>query len=288
MEIVVRVPGSCGELVQGWADGQPFLGTCPIDKYTIVEVSSGFSGQYGLGEKSQLALSLTLSRLGKKEFPYGIRLTSELPRGKGMASSSADIAAVVVAVMEAFGRPWNAQLIMEIATAIEPTDGVFCPGIVLMNHITGRVLANYHGLPALRAAVFDLGGKVNTCDFHAQENIDMSKIDRQVMGEILTAFREAMTGQDGAALARAATKSAFLNQANLYKQELTALWQAGREAGALGVNAAHSGTVLGLWWPAELGAEAVTGQAEKIARQTAVKFMGLAQLRAGGVEVRRP
>ena len=288
MEIVVRVPGSCGELVQGWADGQPFLGTCPIDKYTTVEVSSGFSGQYGLGEKSQLALSLTLSRLGKKEFPYGIRLTSELPRGKGMASSSADIAAVVVAVMEAFGQPWNAQLIMEIATTIEPTDGVFCPGIVLMNHITGRVLANYHGLPALRAAVFDLGGTVNTCDFHAQENIDMSKIDHQVMGEMLTAFREAMTGQDGAALARAATKSAFLNQANLYKQELTALWQAGREAGALGVNAAHSGTVLGLWWPAELGAEAVTGQAEKIARQTAVKFMGLAQLRAGGVEVRRP
>ena len=288
MEIVVRVPGSCGELVQGWADGQPFLGTCPIDKYTTVEVSSGFSGQYGLGEKSQLALSLVLSRLGKKEFPYGIKLTSELPRGKGMASSSADIAAVVVAVMEAFGQPWNAQLIMEIATAIEPTDGVFCQGIVLMNHITGRVLASYHGLPALRAAVFDLGGTVNTCDFHAQENIDMSKIDRQVMGEMLTAFREAMTGQDGAALARAATKSAFLNQANLYKQELTALWQAGREAGALGVNAAHSGTVLGLWWPAELGAEAVTGQAEKIARQTAVKFMGLAQLRAGGVEVRRP
>ena len=288
MEIVVRVPGSCGELVQGWADGQPFLGTCPIDKYTTVEVSSGFSGQYGLGEKSQLALSLVLSRLGRKEFPYGIKLTSELPRGKGMASSSADIAAVIVAVMEAFGQPWNAQLIMEIATAIEPTDGVFCPGIVLMNHITGRVLASYHGLPALRAAVFDLGGTVNTCDFHAQENIDLSKIDRQVMGEMLTAFREAMTGQDGAALARAATKSALLNQANLYKQELTALWQAGREAGALGVNAAHSGTVLGLWWPAELGAEAVTCQAEKIARQTAVKFMGLAQLRAGGVEVRRP
>ena len=284
----MRVPGSCGELVQGWADGQPFLGTCPIDKYTTVEVSSGFSGQYGLGEKSQLALSLVLSRLGRKEFPYGIKLTSELPRGKGMASSSADIAAVVVAVMEAFGRPWNAQFIMEIATAIEPTDGVFCQGIVLMNHITGQVLASYQRLPALRAAVFDLGGTVNTCDFHAQENIDMSKIDRQVMGEMLTAFREAMTGQDGAALARAATKSAFLNQANLYKQELTALWQAGREAGALGINAAHSGTVLGLWWPAELGAEAVTGQAEKIARQTAVKFMGLAQLRAGGVEVRRP
>ena len=284
----MRVPGSCGELVQGWADGQPFLGTCPIDKYTTVEVSSGFSGRHGLGEKSQLALSLILSRLGEKEFPYGIRLTSELPQGKGMASSSADIAAVVVAVMETLGKPWNTQLIMEIATAIEPTDGVFCQGIVLMNHITGQVLASYHGLPALRAAVFDLGGTVNTCDFHAQENIDMSKVDRQVMGEMLTAFREAMAGQDGEALARAATKSAFLNQDNLYKQELSALWQAGKKAGALGVNVAHSGTVLGLWWPAKVSAEVLNRQVEEIARQTAVKFMGLAQLRAGGVEVRRP
>ncbi|MBQ1417237.1 MAG: GHMP kinase, partial [Selenomonas sp.] len=181
MKIVVRVPGSCGELVQGWSEGNPFLGTCPINKYTTVEVSSDFSGRYGLGEKSLLALSLTLSRLGKTDFPYGIRLTSELPRGKGMASSSADIAAVVVAVMEILGQPWTEQFIMDIATAIEPTDGVFCPGIVLMNHITGQVLAGYRQVPALQAAVFDLGGTVNTCELHAQVIVDKSKIDSQAM-----------------------------------------------------------------------------------------------------------
>ena len=43
MEIVVRVPGSCGELVQGFAGGEPFLGTCPIDRYTTVQVSDTFS-----------------------------------------------------------------------------------------------------------------------------------------------------------------------------------------------------------------------------------------------------
>ena len=287
MKIVVRVPGSCGELVQGWSEGSPFLGTCPINKYTTVEVSSDFSGRYGLGEKSLLALSLTLSRLGKTDFPYGIRLTSELPRGKGMASSSADIAAVVVAVMEILGQPWTEQFIMDIATAIEPTDGVFCPGIVLMNHITGQVLAGYRQVPALQAAVFDLGGTVNTCELHTQVIVDKSKIDSQAMAAMLAVFREAMTAQDGAALARAATQSAFLNQDNLYKQELTALWQLGKAAGALGVNVAHSGTVIGLWWPAQTGQEEISRQAEDIARQLAVSFRGIVQLRPGGVEVRR-
>lgn len=287
MEIVVRVPGSCGELVQGWSAGAPFLGTCPIDKYTTVLVSDAFTDLRGLGEKSQHALAMTLSKVGRQDFPYGLQLTSELPKGKGMASSSADIAAVVVAVMAALHQPWHEQFIMEIATAIEPTDGIFCPGIVLMNHITGQVLASYQSMPALRVALFDIGGTVNTCDFHAQEKIDLSNTYCKTMTQMLAAFDKAMKVQDEAALAQVVTQSAFLNQDNLYKQELPALWQLGQAAGALGVNVAHSGTVIGLWWP-EMQSEAfISQQAGQIARQLHVKYTGLARLRAGGVEVRR-
>ncbi len=287
MEILVRVPGSCGELVQGWAEGEPFLVTCPIDKYTTVEVSSDFSGQYGLGKKSQMALSLTLLRLGKTEFPYGIRLTSELSQGKGMSSSSADIAAVVAAVMEAFCQPWSAQLIMEIATSIEPTDGVFCQGIVLMNHITGYVMTCYKSVPALSVAIFDIGGMVDTCEFHAQRRTEKGMYSSEAMSRMLTDFRAAMDAQDEVAVSRVATQSAFFNQDNLYKKELAALWERGKEAGALGVNVAHSGTVIGLWWPCQADKKEIIQWAEQSARYLSLKFMGLAQLQAGGVEVRR-
>lgn len=281
MDLMVRVPGSCGELVQGFAHGEPFLGTCPIDRYTTVEVSDRFSGWTGLGEKSLRALQLTLSCLGEREFPYGLRLISDLPQGKGMASSSADIAAVTVAVLEAFNQPWSPEFLMKIAVQIEPTDGVFCPGIVLMNHVNGKVLAGFRQVPALCTAIFDMGGTVDTCAFHQQ---DKKTADTE---NLLVEFQQAMAVGDAESIAQTATKSAFCNQKILYKEELVRLWQLGQAAGACGVNAAHSGTVLGLWWSTETAEEKISVQAEQIAQAVGVKFLGIAHLRPGGVEVSR-
>ncbi|MCR5756909.1 MAG: GHMP kinase [Selenomonas sp.] len=281
MDLMVRVPGSCGEFVQGVAQGKPFLGTCPIDWYTQVEVSGRFSGVIGLGEKSQKAMELTLKYIGERDFPWGVRLTSELPRGKGMASSSADIAAIVVAVMETFHQPWSDAFIMEIAAQIEPTDGIFCPGIVLMDHIKGKVWASFSEVPALRAAIFDLGGTVDTCAFHLLEK---HRTDRE---DLFQAFQRVMlSGQIEKAI-QLATKSAFLNQEILYKEKLARLWQLGQQAGAEGINAAHSGTVLGLWWKSDMAVDKISQQAEQIAQALAIRFMGLANLRSGGVEVSR-
>ena len=84
-EVTVRVPGSCGELLQGWHAGEPFLVTCPIARYTTVRASATLQGLVGLGEKSRRALQLYLRGAGIEKLPFGMRLTSELPRGKGMA-----------------------------------------------------------------------------------------------------------------------------------------------------------------------------------------------------------
>ena len=158
----MRVPGSCGELAQGVHKGKPYLVTCPIDAYTTVWVSDSWQGQAGLGEKSCLALKLTLDFLGKTSFPYGIRLESELPHGKGMASSSADIAAVSAAAAAALGKRLSPEEIFRIATAIEPTDPVFFPGHVCANQQDGSIYAEYADWPQLKIAIFDTGGTVDT------------------------------------------------------------------------------------------------------------------------------
>jgi len=281
MDLTVRVPGSCGEFVQGVVQGEPFLGTCPIDRYTTVEISDRFAGLTGLGEKSQQALNRTLACLGEKALPWGVRLTSDLPQGKGMASSSADIAATIVAVMETFHQPWTASFIMEIATEIEPTDGIFCPGIVLMNQVSGRIRASFSKLPALRVAIFDMGGTVDTCSFHRQEK------ESEDTDSLFAGFQQAMMSGRWEELTLIATQSAFRNQALLYKKELAQLWQLGKMAGACGINAAHSGTVLGLWWNTAMGGDKIRLKADQIAQTVGVKFMGLANLRPGGVEVSR-
>ena len=94
MTITVKMRGTCGELAQGFYRGEPLLITCPIEKFSTATVSDEFTGFEGLGSKSRAMLCKVLKFLGAAEFKFGVRLTSELPRGKGMASSSADMAAV--------------------------------------------------------------------------------------------------------------------------------------------------------------------------------------------------
>lgn len=246
MEITVRVPGSCGELLQGQMQGKPFLVTCPIHCYTVARVSDHICGIHGLGRKSLLALKRTLLSLGKQEFPWGMMLESELPQGKGMASSSADIAATIAAVSLAFGcRPHPAE-IMRIAADIEPTDAVFCPDVVRINHITGEILADYQGLPAFRISVYDTGGEVDTIRYHDQMDGRMMEQD---LTEALALFEKGFCRKDAAAIARAATWSSRNNQKLLFKEGLEELWALARVQGALGVNVAHSGTVIGVLWP---------------------------------------
>src|SRR5712692_8205418 len=38
MKAKIRVPGTCGEFVQGMLDGRHFLVSCPIDLYSTVSV----------------------------------------------------------------------------------------------------------------------------------------------------------------------------------------------------------------------------------------------------------
>ena len=55
----------------------------------------------GLGKKAELALKTTVSYMGFDNFPLGLALESQLPTGKGMAASTADIVAVIQAVSAA-------------------------------------------------------------------------------------------------------------------------------------------------------------------------------------------
>lgn len=277
MEIRVYVPGSCGELVQGIYKGEPYLVTCPIEIYTEVVVSDSFKGHKGLGEKSLRALELVLNYLGIKKFPYGIRLTSMLPHGKGMASSSADIAAVCAGASAALGRKLTSGEIFKIAVAIEPTDPVFFSGLICANQFEGRVYNQYHNFPRLRISIFDTGGKVDTISFH--------QCARQVEADMPPpVFVSKSLPEMERQLTDAATASAFANEARLHKPCLKELVELSRQKGALGVNAAHSGTVLGVLWPEAMKIEMINDASAYIESQLPqLKLLCQTKLTCGGV-----
>ena len=229
MTIAVKMRGTCGEFAQGFFRGEPILITCPIEKFSAVVVSDEFAGVEGLGSKSLKIFDNVLKFFGVKDFKFGVRLTSELPRGKGMASSSADMAAIAQAVALSLGKNFSPEELGKLCAQIEPTDGIFYAGVVAMNPLTGRLVKNIRAREKFQIAIFDYGGEVDTLAFNRRGDFQFPKLDDEINFALVK-------------------NSALANQKILVKKNLEQLMNFAEDLGAVAVNVAHSGTVAGIFF----------------------------------------
>lgn len=287
MTATVRAPGSCGELVQGTLDGVNFLITCPVDLHTEVTVTPGVSGPSAAGEKTVAAVLRTWEYLGVACEPFTVAVHSDLPQGKGMASSSADIAAACQAAALAAGRRLTADEIADIALAIEPTDGIFFPGIVMFDHVRGLTRRPLGSPPPMSVLVFDAGGRIDTLEFNRRT--DLAALNAAKEHEVRRAVdlvSRGLAAGDCALIGQAATISAFANQAILAKPALPDVIAIAHRHGAVGVNTAHSGTVLGILFPGRpTPAAAEACRADVVRACPALRFLCLTSLISGGLTV---
>ena len=247
-----RAPGSCGELAQGMLDGGYFLVSCPIDMYSTatVEISHG-SGRVNAphdAPKSRRAVELTLARSGRRDVDAHLILSSPLPSGKGMASSTADVSASITATASAISpcAEISPNEIASIALRIEPSDSVMFPGIALLDHKSGSMMRALGAPPPMRVVVLDFGGNVDTLAFNGiNRDRALNRLEAQ-FSEALSLIEAGIRAGNPAAIGEGATLSATANQRLLYKPQFDAVLRLAEEVGAVGVNAAHSGTVLGM------------------------------------------
>ena len=232
MTFTIKMRGTCGELAQGFFRGEPILITCPIEKFSTAIVSDEFAGVDGLGSKSKKILGNVLKIFGVQDFKFGVRLTSQLPRGKGMASSSADMAAVAQAVALSLGKKFSPEELGKLCAQIEPTDGIFFGGVVAMNPLTGRLVKKIRAREKFQIAVFDYGGEVDTIKFNRRSDFVFPKLDDEINFELIK-------------------NSALANQKILFKRGLEELMNFAKNLGAVAVNVAHSGTVAGIFFHAD-------------------------------------
>ena len=249
---IARAPGSCGELAQGMLDGNYFLVSCPIDMYSTatVEISPG-SGHVTAppdAPKSRRAVELALARSDRRDVDARLTLSSPIPRGKGMASSTADISASIAATVSAVrpGAEISPDEIASIALRIEPSDSVMLPGIALLDHKSGSMMRTLGAPPPMRVVVLDFGGNVDTLAFNGvNRDRALNRLEAQ-FGEALSLIEAGIRANNPAPIGEGATLSAIANQQLLYKPQLDTVLRLAEEVGAVGVNAAHSGTVLGM------------------------------------------
>ena len=243
-------PGTCGELAQGELDGATAMVTCPIDlgSTATVELSDGteFVDGPAHAPKARRAVALTLEYLGRRDLDARLNLETSLPRAKGMASSTADVAAAIGATAAALSKSIDPQQQAELALAVEPSDGVMLPGIALFDHRGGRIARSLGQPPAMRVLALEFGDEIDTRAFNAVDRRAELRSHATQFREALDLITAGLTECDARPIGEGATLSSLANQAVLPKPQLSSALDLGRAAGAVGVNVAHSGTVLGL------------------------------------------
>ncbi|MDE2869375.1 MAG: GHMP kinase [Chloroflexota bacterium] len=248
-------PGTCGELAQGHLDGIAAMVTCPIDlgATATVDVVIGTGRVHAPvgARKARRAVELALAALERPDLDAWLRLESSLPRSKGMASSTADVTSAIVATATALGATLSPRQQADLALAVEPSDGVMLPGIALFDHLGGRIARTLGPPPPMRVLVLELAGGVDTEAFNAGTRANGVYDDDDRFREALDLIAAGLANGDPRQIGEGATLSSQLNQGVLPKLRLPDAMKLGRDAGALGVNVAHSGTVIGLLFEAD-------------------------------------
>ncbi len=248
--LYMKAPGTCGELMQGVIDEQDFLVNCPINLFSYATVQTiTNAGLYIQNSHRYTKIRDTIT-LAAHEFEFDLShqlvIHSDIPRGKGMASSSADVTVAFETVLRCCDVALTDEVFARIVTEIEPSDCVHFPGIVHVNHLTGQLFESMPAPRGMSILVVDCGGQIDTIEFDRLRAHKLYRNHQPYLREALRLLKIGLHNGDLAAVAEAATRSAQLNQQIHYKPQFEELLAVSRTIGALGVNCAHSGTVLGV------------------------------------------
>ena len=231
-------------------EGIHFLVTCPVDFYSRVKVDL-YSDGPGVEapedcDKAAAAVRRTLSSLKNAKVRAKITINNPIPRGKGMASSTADLAAAIAATGLALGEELSPYQIAQIALSIEPTDGIMIPGVALFDHRAGIIRESLGPPPPMEIVALDLGGTVDTVQFNMVDRFQRwQSVDEQT-AEALRLLRLGIANEDPALVGQGASISADASQTVLAKPRLAEVREFAESVGAVGVNVGHSGTIMGV------------------------------------------
>ena len=248
---VGRCFGTFGELLQGVLpdQGREFLITLPITQYSTVTFTM-LAGSHDVrvfpshkGKSRRLAEKLI--QILNLEAGGLLHVQSELPEGKGQASSSADMVATALAIQSASNLSLSPAVLARVMSSIEPSDGVMYQGFVSFYRREGKLRKFLGYLPSLTIIALDEGGQVDTIGFDKRPK-PFSQVRRTEYENLLFEGEEAVARGDLRSLGEVATRSAIMNQEVLYKAHLNLLLELRERYDALGVVIAHSGTHLGL------------------------------------------
>lgn len=199
--------------------------------------------------KACMAAKLTLAYSGLTDYGGHLVVHSNVPVGWGLGSSTTDVTSAIRAVADAADIVLTPATIAEIAVQAEiASDSImFDQNVILFAHRDAKVLEDFGApLPSFEIVSINTGTSPNGIDTLGLKLPDYDCSEIGTFRVLRALIRSAVSRQDRYLLSCVATASARINQRYLSKPLFDNLEKICEESGALGLQVAHSGTMVGL------------------------------------------
>ncbi|MEM5461944.1 GHMP kinase [Paraburkholderia phytofirmans] len=250
--------GHHGELLQGVFEGDGGslhrgLVSLPC-RHLVSKARFVANGHVGVSvmpqrcEKARRAAELALDRFSPARANGQLTIETNIPIGRGMGSSTADVLSSILAVFDYLQiQPkfeWVMQIAVNAETACDST--LFSPAVTLFAQREGFVIEAFrNSLPRIDLISIDTvaAEDVNTVELKPAA---YNQIEIETFRSLRAGLRNAIEMSDIYLLGRVATASTRINNRFLENPDLDRIEAIGARRGAVGLQASHSGTVLGL------------------------------------------
>jgi L-threonine kinase len=273
------VTGKVGEWLQGTDENGgpivfPFTTTSsPFRTVTTIEPARHLSivaepHSISSKQKTELAVQEMANTCGfAADCPYRITIWNSPPAGKGLGSSSVDIASALLAIKHHRNIDVSEATLFQIMCRVERSDFLFRPDLIIAtNPVRGR---------------FSIVGNAPCCVLVAWDTAPQERIDTEAVHHLDVARRRfsreyqdlcsLMETNDPAALFHVSTQSAKLNDQLLPKKGFSVASRLADDFHALGLVAAHTGTYLGIVFPSSVDGELLTTVQAKLVNELSVE-----------------
>lgn len=199
--------------------------------------------------KAAKAAEMTLRNLGLEQHGGYLFLANDCPLGWGLGSSTCDVVATIRAVADAFGVELSAHDVGKLAVRAElASDSVmFDQNTVLFAHHDGLVLEEFaNPLPCFEVVAVNTDNSHRGIDTLRQPFANYTSGEVEEFDALRRKLQRALQHNDLSGIGKVATASATINDRYLPKPYFATLLAIASACQAVGVQVAHSGSVIGL------------------------------------------
>jgi L-threonine kinase len=249
--------GKVGEWLQGVdSEGAPVVyaltvGSSPFRTLTSVEPARSLEvtiNPDAPAESAKVQKAIKELAIGyglKADCTYRVTITGSPPRGKGLGSSSIDIASVLLAIKELHGWEISTGELFKLMCRVERSDYLFAPELIVAANPRDGSCSIVAPAPKCLVLAWDTDpGTV--VDTESVPHLDLARRSfNQEYQELSGMIQSGATES----LLTAATRSAELNNRILPKIGFSVVRNLVHELRHVGLIAAHTGTMLGFALP---------------------------------------